>query len=195
VLLKEIGLGYSAQFIEAFLYAARLHADQRRKGTGQIPYINHLMAVAVNVAEYGGDENQVIAGLLHDAAEDQGGRPRLEDIRQHFGDDVAGLVEACTDTFESPKPQWRARKEAYLAHLRQASPRVLLLSAADKLHNARTIVADLRREGLTSFDKFNGGRDGTLWYYRELTRIYLEMGCGPIAEELERVVNEMHASS
>jgi (p)ppGpp synthase/HD superfamily hydrolase len=194
-LLKEIGLGYSAQFIEAFLYAVRLHADQRRKGTGQIPYINHLMAVAVNVAEYGGDESQIIAAFLHDAAEDQGGRPRLEDIRQHFGDDVAGLVEACTDTFESPKPQWRARKEAYLAHLSHASPRVLLLSAADKLHNARTIVADLRREGLACFDRFKGGRDGTQWYYRELARIYLEMGCGPIAEELERVVNETHALS
>jgi GTP pyrophosphokinase len=186
-----MAVGYSERFTEALIYAVRLHADQRRKGAGRIPFINHLMAVAANVAEYGGDETQVIAGLLHDAVEDQGGRPRLDDIRRAFGDEVARLVEACTDTFEDPKPPWRGRKEAYLAHLREAPESVLLVSAADKLHNARTIVADLRREGLACFDTFKGGRDGTLWYYSTLVSVFLERGPRDLAEELARTVHTM----
>jgi (p)ppGpp synthase/HD superfamily hydrolase len=182
---------YSDRFTEAFLYAARLYRNQQRKGAGQIPFINHLMAVAVIVAEYGGDEDQVIAALLHDAVEDQGGQPTLDEIRRLFGDDVADIVEACTDTFESPKPPWRGRKEKYLAHLRDAPQRVLLVSAADKLHNARTIVMDLRRDGLACFEKFKGGRDGTLWYYTQLVKAYLDRGPLELARELERVVEEM----
>jgi (p)ppGpp synthase/HD superfamily hydrolase len=183
---------YSTRFEEALVYAARVHAAQTRKGTGT-PYITHLLAVAALVGEHGGSEDQVIAALLHDAPEDQGGEPRLEDIRGRFGDAVADIVKGCSDTFENPKPPWRQRKEAYLEHLAGASDGVRLVSAADKLHNARSLVADLRQQGEAIFDRFNGKKDGTLWYYREVVRALEQGGGTPLVEELRRVVAEMHA--
>lgn len=182
---------YSARFEEAFLYAHRLHADQTRKGT-PIPYISHLMSVAALVAEHGGGEDQVLAALLHDVVEDQGGAPRLAEIRQKFGDTVALIVHGCTDADEIPKPPWRQRKEAYIAHLADAPAEVLLVSAADKLHNARTIVADLRQHGPACFGKFKGGQDGTLWYYRSLVAAFRQRGSTLLVEELARVVEQMH---
>jgi GTP pyrophosphokinase len=178
------------RFAEALPYAAQVHRDQVRKGTG-VPYVSHLLGVAGIVLEHGGNEDEAIAALLHDAVEDQGGAPRLREIRQRFGDTVAAIVEGCTDTDEMPKPPWRPRKEAYIGHLASASPSVRLVSAADKLHNARTILADYRRFGDAVWDRFSGGREGTLWYYGALVEAYRPHGVTPLVEELERVVGEL----
>jgi (p)ppGpp synthase/HD superfamily hydrolase len=183
-----VGLG--PRFEQALPYAAQLHRDQVRKGTG-IPYVSHLLAVAGIVLEHGGSEDEAIAALLHDAVEDQGGAPTLQAIRLRFGETVAAIVEGCTDTDEMPKPPWRPRKEAYIAHVASASPSVRLVSAADKLHNARTILADYRRGGDAVWDRFSGGKAGTLWYYRTLVEAFRRHGLTPLVEELERVVGEL----
>jgi (p)ppGpp synthase/HD superfamily hydrolase len=181
---------YSKRFEEALLYANRLHADQHRKQS-DIPYITHLLAVAALVAEYGGDEEQVIAALLHDSVEDQGGAQTLAEVLGRFGERVARIVRSCTDSEETPKPPWRQRKEAYLEHLPTAEQDELLVSAADKLHNARTIVADIRRFGAAAFDRFTGRKDGVLWYYRALVGRFEERGQSALVEELDRTVTEM----
>ncbi len=183
---------YGEKFEDALVYAARLHRDQTRKGSG-IPYITHLLAVAAIVGENGGTEKEAIAALLHDAPEDMGGRERLEDIRRRFGDEVAEIVAGCTDTYEDPKPAWRPRKEAYITHVTTAPPSVRLVSAADKLHNARSILADLRSSGEELWDRFTGGKEGTLWYYRALTEAYKRAGANAVVEELDRVVREIEA--
>ena len=180
----------STRFTEALTFAAELHRDQMRKGTS-IPYVSHLLAVASLALEHGATEDEAIAGLLHDAIEDQGGAPTREEIRRRFGDTVTAIVDGCTDAEVVPKPPWRQRKEQYVAHIRSASPSVRLVSSCDKLHNARSIVADLRRHGDALWPRFNGGRDGTLWYYRALVDAFREAGGTPVLEELERVVHEM----
>jgi (p)ppGpp synthase/HD superfamily hydrolase len=181
---------YGEKFEEALKYAARIHRDQTRKGT-KIPYVTHLLAVAAIVGENGGTEDEVVAALLHDAPEDQGGEARLEDIRERFGGEVADIVAANSDTFEDPKPPWRERKEAYVAHVAQAPRSVRLVSAADKLHNARSVLADLRSLGDDLWPRFNGGKEGTLWYYRTLVEAFEAAGSNPIVEELDRVVGEL----
>jgi (p)ppGpp synthase/HD superfamily hydrolase len=185
-------LSYGEKFEEALIYAAQLHKYQTRKGTGT-PYVTHLLAVAAIVGENGGTENETIAALLHDASEDQGGRERLEDIRARFGDTVAEIVDGCTDTYEDPKPAWRPRKEAYVEHAATVSPSVRLVSAADKLHNARSILKDLRALGDELWTRFTGGKDGTLWYYRALVEAYEKNGATPVVEELDRLVREIEA--
>jgi (p)ppGpp synthase/HD superfamily hydrolase len=172
-------------------YALRLHRKQQRKGKN-VPYAAHLLGTAGAVLDFGGDEAQAIAALLHDAAEDHGGRPRLDKIRSRFGRDVAAMVEDCTDTFEKVKPPWRPRKEAYLASLPGKDARSLLVSAADKLDNARAIVADLRQDGPATLERFHGKRE-TVWYFQELVRIFAELEVGPIAAELAAAVKEMAA--
>ena len=179
---------YTERFEDALAYAACLHRDQTRKGTG-VPYVTHLLAVAAIVGENGGTEDEVIAALLHDAPEDAGGEARLSEIRDRYGDGVADIVAGCTDTYEDPKPPWRARKEAYIGHLAGAPEPVRLVSAADKLHNARSVLADYRAVGEGLWGRFNGGRDGTLWYYRAVADAL--SGDGPVADELERVVTEL----
>jgi GTP pyrophosphokinase len=178
------------RIVNAFEYAVDLHADQYRKGT-RIPYLAHLMAVASLVMEDGGDEDEIIAALLHDAVEDQGGLKTLEEIEALFGKRVARIVDGCTDTYDFPKPPWRARKERYLAHLANADPDVRRVSLADKLHNARSILANLRQLGNSTFDRFTGGKDGTLWYYRSLVDVFTRLGRSPMIDELERVVAEI----
>ena len=185
-------MAYGEKFEDALIYATQLHREQTRKGS-EVPYITHLLAVAAIVGENDGTENEVVAALLHDAPEDRGGKDRLEDIRARYGDEVAEIVDGCTDTYEDPKPEWRPRKEAYLAHVAEAPPSVRLVSAADKLHNARSILADLRAVGNELWDRFNGGREGTLWYYRALVEAYAGVGSNPIVEELDRVVQEIEA--
>jgi (p)ppGpp synthase/HD superfamily hydrolase len=185
-------LSYGEKFEEALLYAARLHRDQTRKGT-DTPYITHLLAVAAIVGENGGTEDEVVAALLHDAPEDQGGEERLEDIRTRFGDAVAKVVASCTDTYEKPKPAWRPRKEAYVERMASAPVSVRLVSAADKLHKARSILADLRSLGDDLWDRFTGGKEGTLWYYRTLVEAYAATGTNPVVEELDRVVREIES--
>jgi GTP pyrophosphokinase len=181
------------RFESALVYAAQLHAVQRRKGSEQ-PYIAHLISVAALVIESGGTEDEAIAGLLHDAVEDQGGQPRLEQVRLRFGDDVASIVQGCTDADVVPKPPWRPRKETYLQHLRESPPEVLRVSMCDKLHNARAILFDLRQLGPELWTRFTGGKDGSLWYYRALVEAYRAAApphFAAIIDELDRVVTEM----
>ena len=185
---------YGEKFGEALSYAARVHRDQLRKGT-QVPYVTHLLAVAAIVGENGGSEDQVVAALLHDAPEDQGGEARLEDIRERFGDEVADIVAGNTDTFEDPKPPWRERKERYVARIAHEPASVRLVSAADKLHNARSVLADLRTLGDDLWQRFNGGKEGTLWYYRALVEAFEAAGSNPVVDELDRVVGEMERLS
>jgi (p)ppGpp synthase/HD superfamily hydrolase len=181
---------YSQRFEEALLFAAQLHREQRRKGSNT-PYVGHLLAVAALVIENGGGEDQVIAALLHDAIEDQGGDATRREIQRRFGDAVAAIVEGCTDADTIPKPPWRERKEAYIRHLRSQPEAVRLVSAADKLHNARSIVRDYRIVGEKVWEMFRGGREGTLWYYRALVTVLGEGARTPVIDELERVVSEM----
>ena len=183
-------MAYGLKFEEALQYAARLHRDQTRKGT-DIPYITHLLAVASIVGENGGSEDEVVAALLHDAPEDQGGEARLADIRERFGDEVADIVAANSDTFEDPKPPWRERKERYISHVAHAPRSARLVSAADKLHNARSVLADLRSLGDDLWSRFNGRKEGTLWYYRALVEAFETAGSNPVVEELDRVVGEI----
>ena len=179
---------YTEKFERALVYAFRLHKDQLRKGTGT-PYITHLLAVASIVGENGGTEDEVVAALLHDAPEDQGGEDTLRVIRARFGNEVAGIVDGCTDTYEDPKPPWRERKERYLVHLANAPESVRLVSSADKLHNARSVLSDYRLLGEDLWTRFNGKKEGTLWYYRAIVDTLPDEG--PIVEELDRVVGEL----
>ena len=171
-------------------YAVHLHAHQKRKVT-TVPYISHLLAVTALVLEDGVSEDEAIAALLHDAIEDQGGDPTRQEIRRRFGDKVVEIVNGCTDTDQNPKPPWLERKMQYLEHLRGASAEVLRVSAADKLHNARTVLSDFRRHGEAVWGRFNGGQDGTLWYYRQLVPIFRERSDSFLVEELDRVVSEL----
>jgi len=181
------------RFDEAVALACELHAGQVRKST-DIPYVAHLLAVTALVLEDGGDEDEAIAALLHDAVEDQGGAATLREIRRRFGSRVADIVQACSDTDVIPKPPWRERKEAYVAHLHDpALPAgALRVSLADKLHNARAILFDLRA-GEDVFARFNAGRDDVLWYYDALARAFAERKPGPLADELRRTVDALSA--
>ena len=181
----------SVHFEEALVFATRLHAGQRRKGTS-VPYIAHLLAVAGIVLDYGGTESEVIAALLHDAVEDQGGPPTRAEIRRRFGAAVVAIVDGCSDTDEVPKPPWWERKKKYLARLGQETASVRLVSAADKLHNARDVLAAYRALGEAVWGRFTGGREGTLWYYRALVDVYRDTGTVPaLVDELDRVVTEI----
>lgn len=176
-----------SRFTEALSYATELHQEQIRKGT-DIPYISHLLAVASLVLENGGKEDEAIAALLHDAIEDQGGDATRQEIRKRFGEQVASIVDGCTDAEVTPKPPWRKRKEAYVAHLREAPPSVRLVSAADKLHNLRSILMDFRKEGEKLWDRFNASKEESLWYYGEIVSILKAQGPEHLADELERTL-------
>jgi GTP pyrophosphokinase len=178
------------RFDDALVYAARLHAKQLRKGT-LVPYVAHLLATASIALEHGANEDEAIAALLHDAVEDQGGQKTLSAIRKRFGDSVAEIVMGCSDTDRIPKPPWRVRKEAHLRHLRRAPRSVRLVAAADKLHNARSIVADLREQGRVAWERFNAGPEEQLWYYGALVDMFSRKGPRRIAGELRLVVDEM----
>jgi (p)ppGpp synthase/HD superfamily hydrolase len=190
--LKSENPFVTARFIEALGYAARLHARQIRKRTTR-PYIGHLLSVTSIVIEYGGDEEMAIAALLHDAVEDQGGLPRLREIRKKFGARVAYIVDGCTDAYTEPKPPWRQRKLAYIERVSGESTEVRFVSAADKLANARETLHELRVQGDSVFEKFEGKKDGTLWYYRALVEVFLKTGPNPLVEELDRVVTELQS--
>jgi (p)ppGpp synthase/HD superfamily hydrolase len=182
----------------AFQYAAEKHAGQTRKQTA-VPYLSHLMAVASLALEAGGDEDMAIAALLHDVVEDCGGMPRLREIRKQFGSRVAKIVEGCTDTFVQHKPEWRQRKEDYLRELKHADAETRLVSACDKLHNVRTILADYRMQGDSIWTRFNGRKEGTLWYYRALSDEYQRRGANRITSritsELEIAVAELEQAA
>lgn len=177
----------TARYDEAFRYAHDLHRAQTRKGTS-IPYISHLMMVSALVVEHGGSEDQAIGALLHDAAEDQGGAETLKDIRIRFGDAVAEIVSDCTDSWIEPKPEWRPRKEAYLTKLPAKPPQSLLVSLADKTHNAEAILFDYRVMGDPLWGRFNGGAEGTRWYYRSLAEVFSQALPGRLSDRLSRAV-------
>jgi (p)ppGpp synthase/HD superfamily hydrolase len=181
----------SQQFEEALIYATRAHCNQTRTKTG-IPYIAHILGVTAIALEYGANETEAIGALLHDTVEDCGGAERLHDIREKFGDDVAKIVDGCTDTDHTPKPPWLERKRAYIEHLKDSDSSTRLVSTSDKLHNTRAIMAELRRHGLEVFERFAGKKEGTLWYYRALVTAFREHGDhADLIDELDRVVTEI----
>lgn len=181
------------QLSEAAAFALTIHADQIRKGANT-PYIAHLLGVASLVLEHGGDEEQAIAGLLHDAIEDQGAHQEAI-IAARFGDRVSRIVRACTDADTFPKPPWRERKQAYIAHLEHMDPDSLLVSCSDKVYNARAICTDLRTHGLAVYERFTGGQAGTLWYYGALSDVFSRLLPGPLSAELAEAVQEMRRLS
>jgi (p)ppGpp synthase/HD superfamily hydrolase len=181
------------RFEQALQFALRKHASQTKKGT-RVPYAAHLLGVTSLVLEAGGDEDLAIAALLHDVVEDCGGAPILKEVRRRFGKRVAHVVAGCTDSDTYPKPPWRGRKEKYLRHLRTADAGVRLVSAADKVHNARAILTDYREIGEPIWERFQGKRDGTLWYYRELVKEFRRREATRLTKELERVVTELETT-
>lgn len=181
------------RFASALLYANQVHHGQQRKGTG-IPYMAHILGVTAIALEYGADEDEGIGALLHDAAEDGGGEARLAEIRARFGDAVGDIVLGCSDSLvEHPEDKlpWRERKEQYLAHVEVASRSVCLVSAADKLHNVRSIVRDLRLNGDEVWDRFQGRRDGTLWYYEAVADALARRDRSQLTRDLLREVEEL----
>ena len=179
------------KFVEAMAYAAEKHATQTRKGS-DIPYLGHLLSVAGFVIEADGTETEAIAALLHDAAEDQGGEATLAEIREKFGDEVAEIVGECSDTFETPKPPWRERKENYVNHLPEASDSALLVSLADKLHNARAILRDYREVGDQLWQRFSVQDPQLhLWYYRSLLEVYAQRIDNWMVDELREVIDKL----
>jgi (p)ppGpp synthase/HD superfamily hydrolase len=186
--LKQPLLG--KRFEEAFLLANRLHAEQKRKTSGA-PYMSHLLSVTALVLQDGGGEDEAIAALLHDAAEDQGGEETLALIQEKFGEKIAQIVEDCSDTFEIPKPPWKGRKEAHIARIRKASPPSIRVILADKLHNARALLRELRTQGEAVWDSFTGNKEGTLWYYRTLHNTLGETNQGYLWAEFGHVLEQI----
>jgi (p)ppGpp synthase/HD superfamily hydrolase len=177
-------------FENALAYAARLHAEQTRKGS-DTPYISHLLAVTAIALDHGATENEAIAALLHDAVEDQGGQETLEEICRQFGNQVAEIVAACSDTDELPKPPWRERKEAFVERLRTEPYSVRLVVAADKLHNVNDVLRNYRILGDDLWRHFKGGRDGTLWYYQAVIGALTE-AAAPEEQQLNAIIEEIN---
>jgi (p)ppGpp synthase/HD superfamily hydrolase len=184
----------SRQFEKALIYATRIHGGQLRKKT-RIPCIAHILGVAAIAMEYGANETEAIAALLHDAVEDCGGAKRLRDIERKFGKKVANIVEGCTDTDQTPKPPWLERKKAYVAHVRHAPIPTKLVSASDKLHNVRAILMDYRKEGERLWPRFNSGKQGALWYYRALVSAFGGRRIQPLVKELDRALTQLELLS
>jgi len=187
------------RFAQALVYAFVLHAMQKRKGPDDIPYIAHLLSVAALVLEEGGGEDEAIAALLHDAVEDQGGDATRKQIQFLFGERVAEIVDGCTDADTIPKPPWKERKEKYIQHIRHAPLEARLVSLADKVHNARSILLDYRKVGEDVWGRFNPearSKDKQLWYYRALVDAFRDAGeLDEMVEELDRVVTEIEKES
>jgi len=181
---------YSERLDQALALAAAAFRDKRRKRT-DIPYLSHLLQVMVTVAEHGGTEDQLVAAVLHDYLEDIPGSS-AQDLTLRFGPRVAELVVGLSDTTELPKPPWGPRKQAYLTHLARAPVELKLISAADKLHNARSIQRDLHQIGSEVFDRFSASRVQTLWYYRAVVRSLGHDWAHPLLDELRQVVDALH---
>jgi (p)ppGpp synthase/HD superfamily hydrolase len=182
------------RFEVALLYACQLHADQKRKQSS-VPYIAHLLGVTSIVLEDGGSEDEAIAALLHDAVEDQGGLHTLDEIRAKFGAHVADIVLAVSDSYSVPKLPWRARKTAYIKSIENAPPSAVRVSLADKVYNAHSTLQDVRAHGDAAWEKFNGGKEGTIWYYDELIAAFQAHGPSLLLDELSRLVAEINKLS
>ncbi|HEX9834109.1 MAG TPA: HD domain-containing protein [Mycobacterium sp.] len=182
----------TGQLSKALVYAELKHHNQVRKG-GDIPHFGHLLSVAGLVINDGGSEDQAIAALLHDCVEDAGGAPTLDEIRKNFGDGVARTVDECSDTDEQPKPPWRERKRNYVKHLADVGQDTLLVSVADKLDNARSMLRDYHEHGPKLWERFNRKNPHDhLWYYGELLAAYRKRGLDSwMVDELGRVVDEL----
>lgn len=182
------------RYESALVYAFWLHQRQERKDS-RIPYFAHLAGVSAIVIEYGGSEDQAIAALLHDAVEDQGGKPTLERIRTTFGEKVASIVEACSDSNTTPKPPWTDRKQKYLAHLPEIAKPARLVSLADKFYNATTIWWDMQKPGIDVWGRFNAPMVDVLWYYCRLANIYQDIYPGVLADEFHALLLRILANS
>ena len=180
----------TSRFCRSVSLAIQLHSEQVRKGNGS-PYIAHLLAVASLVVENGGSEDEAIAALLHDAVEDQGGLRTLQKIRSEFGDNVASIVAECSDSFETPRPPWRGRKEAYIASIPEKSASAKTVSLADAIHNAQALLNDFRAFGPELWDRFDGGYEGTLWYYKALAQEFTRHGPQSLARQLCFIIAEL----
>ena len=187
----------SIRFDHALLFAAQVHRNQERKKSG-VPYISHLLGVAAIVLDYGGDEDMGIAALLHDAAEDHGGKAMLAVISQMFGPRVAKIVDGCTDAYGDEgknKPKWYPRKLRYIRRMRHEDADTRFVSAADKLYNARAVLRDVRQYGDSAFGSFSAPQAKVLWYYRSLVREYRAAGVThqlkPLLDDYDRVVTEL----
>jgi (p)ppGpp synthase/HD superfamily hydrolase len=178
------------RFDRALVFAMKLHRDHKRKGT-TIPYSSHLLGVTSLVIEVAPDEDLAIAALLHDGPEDCGGLPVLREIRRRFGNRVARIVDGCTEPLGSPKPPWRKRKEHYIEHLALAGDDVKFIAGADKLHNARSMVDTIRREGRRGWKRFNAGPTEQLWFYRSVIKALRRGKKRPFVRELTREVAEL----
>ncbi|MEI7915809.1 MAG: HD domain-containing protein [Mycobacteriaceae bacterium] len=184
------------RFDRALTFAMEKHGTQLRKGEGDIPYMGHLLSVTGLVIEAGGTENQVIAALLHDAAEDAGGEATLAEIRAKFGDEVAGIVGECSDTFDDPKPPWKQRKEVYIAHIEHASDGAVLVSLADKLDNARGMLRDHGLAGDALWERFRTkSAEDQFWYYGALLEAFKKRTDSWMVEELENVLTRLRAAA
>ena len=181
----------SEKFAQAVSFANKIHTGQVRKGTN-IPYISHLLAVASLVMENEGSEDEIIAALLHDAVEDCGGESILDEIKKRFGQNIASIVDGCTETYENPKPPWKGRKEAYISHIKEANPSARLVSCADKLHNVRCILSDYRQEGETLWNRFSASKEETLWFYQSMANILCASGKDlKVYADLDNAVKEL----
>ncbi len=182
------------RFEQALSLAIQVHANQRRKDSGA-PYIAHVLGVTALVLEDGGSEDEAIAALLHDSAEDQGGEEMLATIRAKFGEKIAAIVDECSDTLEMPKPPWQARKQNHLARLEHASPEAIRVMAADKVYNSRNLLRGLLERGDTIWENFKGGRDGTLWYFKQMHNILNKIHPGYLTNELFRAIEDIELIS
>ena len=189
-MVKIATVKLTERFEQALVYATRLHATQIRKATG-VPYISHLLSVTALVLEDGGDENEAIAALLHDAVEDQGGAATRAEILKLFGEQIVAIVDGCTEFDSLPKPPWKERKLRYLEQLHQGSASVRRVALADKLHNARSLLLDYRQQGEVMWSIFGAGREGILWFYHSLISLYRQRNLSPMVEELTRVIDEL----
>lgn len=180
----------SERFEEALGFAAKLHVRQIRKGSG-IPYISHLLSVAALVMEDHGSEDEVIAALLHDAVEDQGGFETREKILQKFGPEVCALVDAVTDSEGSPKPPWQERKERLLRQMENASEGAMRICTADKLHNVRTLVADVKRRGDEAWEPFQKDRDENVWFFTAFVETIKKRFSSPMLDELQSLIEQL----
>ena len=187
---NQIFLG--PKFEEALIFANRIHAQQKRKATGA-PYMAHILGVTASVLEDGGSEEEAIAALLHDAAEDQGGEEILLTIREKFGEKVEQIVRECSDTLVSPKPPWKERKENHLHVVETALPETLRIMQADKVYNARNLQRTLIEQGPQTWQNFKGGREGTLWYFRQMHGLLSRTRSGYLIEELARLIEVLES--
>ncbi len=187
----EPGIDLGERFEEALAWTSSLHRRQARKGPA-VPYVAHLLAVCSLVLEAGGDEDEAIAALLHDAVEDQGGTPRLDEIRSRYGDRVAEIVDGCTDAYESPKPAWQKRKQDFIDSLDQATDSVLLVVTADKLHNVQSTIESIKAEGPSVWERFRG-RERALWYYQQVTNVLERRSPTSLTRRLRSAVDTLES--